>query len=143
MKHWNVTVFSGQPFNVSLLAAAQVGTTTTLATAVTSSTARLEAFQTTQFVRNGCHMLQYTVYSSKSYEEIKLYADGPCRDVGDTNVVILHAYIRPCPDGFVRVQDICTCEEAIRSIMSFVLLKTFLCSIKVKFKFLDEFVIHK
>ena len=100
-KHWNVTIFSGQTLNTSVWAAAQIGTTSTSVNAITSLTARLEPFQTTQFIGNVCHILQYTVYSSANYEEIKLYADGPCRDVGDANVITLHTYIQPCPHGFI------------------------------------------
>ena len=111
-KYWNVSSYSGQKFNVSLLAAAQVGTTSTSVTAITSTSTRLETFQTTQLIENGCNVLQYTIFSTKSHEEVKLYADGPCKDTGDAYVLI-NATLQPCPDGFTKAKDICSCEPKL------------------------------
>ena len=108
----SVTVYRGQQFNVSILAAAQIKTTSTFVSAFTSSTSRLEASQTTQFSGDGCQSLSYTIYSTENNEEIKLYADGPCRDVGDANVIV-NATILSCPDGFAAVGDICSCENRL------------------------------
>ena len=80
---------------------------------MTTQTARLEAFQTTQLVEDGCHALQYTVYSTKSNEQIKLYADGPCRDVGQS-IVTINVTILPCPNGFIEMQDFCDCETRLQ-----------------------------
>ena len=112
IKNRNITIYSGQTFNVSLMAIAQIGTTSTTITAITSSSTRIEPYQTTQYIENGCNELQYTMYSTKDYEEIKLYADGPCRDTGDAFVVV-RGTILPCPDGFTKTNDICSCGEKL------------------------------
>ena len=109
----NVMVYRGQAFNTSLLAAAQKGTTFTSAIAKATKTARLEAFQTTQFVEDGCHTLQYKIYSTESYEQIKLYTDGPYRDVGKS-IITINATILPCPNGFIEMQDFCDCENRLQ-----------------------------
>ena len=73
-----VEVYRGQKFSVPLLAKMQFGNTSTIVTAITSSTARLETYQTSQRLPDYCTPLSYTVYSNESHEEVVLYPDGPC-----------------------------------------------------------------
>ena len=60
-----------------------------------------------------CTNLQYNVYSPDSTEEIILYAEGPCRDIGmarhSINVMLL-----PCPDGFELSYSSCVCEARLQ-----------------------------
>ena len=112
LKVAQVEVYRGQKFTVSLLANMQYGTTATIVTAITSSTARLETYQTSQPLPDYCAPLSYTVYSNKSIEEVVLYPDGPCRDSGFT-VVIIYVTVLPCPDGFTQSGEICTCEDRL------------------------------
>ena len=105
-------VHRGQKFTVSLLAKMQYGITTAIVTAVTSSTARLETYQTSQPLPDYCAPLSYTVYSNQSYEQVVLYPDGPCRDIGLAKVV-LDVTLLPCPDGFTQSGEICTCEDRL------------------------------
>ena len=107
-----VEVYRGQKFIVPLLAKMQFGATTTIVTAVTSSTARLETYQTSQPLPDYCAPLSYTVYSNESHEQVVLYPDGPCRDTGTARVVIDVALL-PCPDGFTQSGEICTCEDRL------------------------------
>ena len=89
----SVQVYRGQKFTVSFLATAQMWATSTTVTAITSSRAKLEIYQTSQSLPDYCHPLPYTMYSRDSHEELVLYPDGPCRDTGDARVVIDVTYL--------------------------------------------------
>ena len=104
--------YRGQKFTVPLLAEMQYGTTATIVTAITSSTARLETYQTSQPLPYYCYPLPYTVYSSESYEQVVLYPDAPCRDNGAARLII-NVTLLPCPDGFTQSGEICTCEDRL------------------------------
>ena len=105
--------YQGQKFIIPLLANAQVGTTSTTVTAITSSKAKLEIYQTSQPLPNYCHPLPYTLYSSNSGEELVLYPDGPCKDTGAARIVI-SVTLLPYPDGFTQSGELCTCEERLQ-----------------------------
>ena len=107
-----VKVYKGQTFIVSLLALTHSGATATTVTAITSSTARLETYQTSQPLPDYCAPLSYTVYSNQSHEQVVLYPDGPCRDTGLARVMI-DVTLLPCPDGFTQSGEICTCEDRL------------------------------
>ena len=112
VKYNQVDAYRGQTFTVPLLAEMQYGTTATIVTAITSSTARLETYQTSQSLPDFCSSLNYTVYSTESHEQVVLYPDGPCRDTGAAKVVI-DVTLLPCPDGFSQAGEICTCEDRL------------------------------
>ena len=107
-----VDAYRGQTFTVPLLAEMQYGNIATIVTAITSSTARLETYQTSQSLPDFCGLLNYTVYSTESREQVVLYPDGPCRDTGRARVVI-DVTLLPCPDGFTQSGEICTCEDRL------------------------------
>ena len=109
----SVQIYRGQMFTVSLQAITLMGTTSTTVTAITSSRARLEIYQTSQPLPDYCHSLPYTLYSTDSHEELVLYPDGPCRDTGNSRVVI-DITLLPCPDGFTQSGELCTCEERLQ-----------------------------
>ena len=107
-----VELYRGQKLTVPLLAKMQYGTTATTITAITSSTARLETYQTSQQLPEYCTTLSYTVYSNERHEQVVLYPGGPCRDT-DTARVVIDVTLLPCPDGFTLSDEICTCEERL------------------------------
>ena len=111
-KGMQVEVYRGQKFTVHLLAEMQYGSTSTIVTAITSSTARLETYQTSQPLPDYCASLSYAVYSNESHEQLVLYPDGPCRDTGTARVVI-DVTLLPCPDAFTQSGEICTCEDRL------------------------------
>ena len=108
-----IHIHTGQKFIVHLLAKTQTGNSSTIVTAITSATAKLETYQTSQPLPDHCHPLSYNVYSTESHEEMVLYPDGPCRDTGTARVVI-DVTLLPCPDGFTQSGEICTCEDRLR-----------------------------
>ena len=107
-----VEVFRGQKFTVPLQAKIQYGNTATIVTTITSSTARLETYQTSQPLPDYCAPLSYTVYSNESHEQLVLFPDGPCRDTG-TATVVIDVTLLSCPDGFTQSGEICTCEDRL------------------------------
>ena len=110
--HNQVEVYRGQQFTVPLQAEMQYGNIATTVTAITSSTARLETYQTSQPLPDYCAPLSYTVYSNESNEQVVLYPDGPCRDTG-TGRVVIDVTLVPCPDGFTQSGEICSCEDRL------------------------------
>ena len=109
-----VATYRGQKVTIHLVAKMQYGTTPTTVTAViTSSKARLETYQTSQQLPDKCTPLSYTVYSNEGHEQVVLYPDGPCRDTGKAKVVI-DVTLLPCPDGFTKSGEICTCEDRLQ-----------------------------
>ena len=111
-RYFKVEVYSGQKIIVPLLAKTQYSNTAAVVTAITSSTARLETYQTSQPLPYYCIPLSYTVYSNESHEQVVLYPDGPCKDTGEARVVI-DVNLLPCPDGFTQSGEICTCEDRL------------------------------
>ena len=112
-KTMTIEVHRGQEFTVPLLAIAQVGTSSTTVTAITSTKAKLEIYQTSQPLPDYCNLVSYTLYSTDSHEEVVLYPDGPCRDSGRAKVKI-NVTLSPCPDGFAQFAEMCICEERLR-----------------------------
>ena len=110
----SIKVHRGQKFTLPLLAITQRGTTSTQITAITSSKAKLENYQTYQYLPDQCHSLSYTLYSTKSHEEVVLYPDGPFHDSGSASVFI-NATILPCPDGFPQKDDVCICDNRLHN----------------------------
>ena len=108
-----VEIYKGQKITIPLLAKMQFGTIATTVTAITSSTARLETYQTSQLLDDYCTPLSYTVHSNERHEQVVLYPDGPCQYTGTARVVI-DVTILPCPDGFTQSGEICTCEHRLR-----------------------------
>ena len=111
-KGMQVEVYRGQKFTVPLQAEMQYGNTSTIVTAITSSTARLETYQTSQPLPDYCASLSYAVYSNESHEQLVLYPDGPCRDTGTARVVI-DVTLLFCPDGFSQSGESCICEDRL------------------------------
>ena len=110
----SIEVHRGQKFTLPLLANTQTGTTSTQITAITSSKAKLEINQTSQYLPDQCNILPYTLYSTESLEEVLLYPDGPCRDSGVASVII-NATILSCPDGFTQKDEVCICDNRLHN----------------------------
>ena len=89
--------------------------TSTHVIAKTSKTARLKLNQSNQILSNDCSELYYTLYSTKSTEELVLYPEGPCRDTGLAKAVI-EVSLLPCPDAFILSDEECVCEERLQQL---------------------------
>ena len=60
-----------------------------------------------------CTDLQYTVFSPDNSVEFIMYADGPCRDLGDSSLTI-RVHLLPCPIGFQLSAATCICDSTIQ-----------------------------
>ena len=56
--------------------------------------------------------LTYNIYSTEDREEVTLYTEGPCT----TGVAraIINVTLSPCPDGFMKHNEFCVCEERLQ-----------------------------
>lgn len=65
-----------------------------------------------QKVNNSCTNLFFRVFSPNVFEQLIMYAEGPCRDVGNASKS-LHIDLLECPDGFVLQIDRCICDPRL------------------------------
>ncbi len=109
-------VHRGQRTNVSLMVLAQGDVIiSAFVRAVPSNTAKLDLQQNFQFIPQHCSIVTYTIYSTRSSEELLLYSDGPCRDTGLARAVV-RVTVLPCPDAFSQSNEQCVCERRLLSI---------------------------
>ena len=77
-------VKKGELFHISVTAVNQVNKTVnaTIHFSLTSSFSRLGDGQSSQRVESKCTDLEISMYSRNNHEELTLYAEGPCSDIG-------------------------------------------------------------
>ena len=110
----SVVAHRGQEFTVPVVAFSQGHiVTSAMVTATVSTSSRLELSQTSQFLPKKCFNLTYRLYSTKSFDKLILYPDGPCRDTGLARVVV-KVTLLPCPDVFTQEGEQCVCEERLQ-----------------------------
>ena len=61
-----------------------------------------------------CTELHYQVFSEDTSQELILYAEGPCHNVGEAQKSV-HLMFRPCPVGFQLSQGECICDRQLQS----------------------------
>ena len=114
----DIKVNKGETFNVSLVAVDQVNHTLNnviIHCSLSNTKNGLGYGQITQRMTNACTNLNFTISSPNSYEELILYAEGPCRNVSRSQSR-LRVVFKPCTCpkiGFQakdRQSDAITCE---------------------------------
>ena len=65
-----------------------------------------------QKLDNKCTDLHYRVWSPNNFEQLVIYADGPCKDVGNASHT-LQILFTECPIGFILQVDRCVCLPRI------------------------------
>jgi predicted outer membrane repeat protein len=106
----NIEVYRGQKFAVPLVAIDQTGSfVSTTVTATTSS----KSWHFEQNVSQNCADVNYQIDSSNMHEQLTLYPDGPCRDIGFATAVINLTFKR-CPLGFKQSGGMCVCEDRLQ-----------------------------
>ena len=106
-------IYRGQKLTVSLLATGQGEVTiSTDVTAIVSPTARLKLNQSSQHLPQHCTDMNFTLYSTEDHEELVLYPDGPCRDIGLARAVI-EVTLLPCPKPFIIRGEQCVCDKRL------------------------------
>ena len=108
----------GESFNISVVAVGQGdGSIPAIVRSYfpfeSGSDAELGEHQRIQQTGKTCTNLQYNVFSPDSTEEIILYAEGPCRDMGMARYSI-NVMLLPCPDGFELSYSSCVCEARLQ-----------------------------
>ena len=110
-------VRKGETFTISLVAVDQVDNTISnnIIHASVSLRAKLGEGQSIQQTNsNGsCTKLTYTILSEQNYEQLNLYADGPCMDIG-ISAASLFINIAPCPIGFKDTNQRCDCDPFLK-----------------------------
>ena len=113
-----VSAQRGETFSVSIAALDQVNQTIPATIrgylsshAGTDTDLRGNSLQQTD---RGCTELHYQVFSEGTFQELILYAEGPCHDVGEAQKSV-HLTFRPCPVGFQLSQGECICDRQLQS----------------------------
>ena len=108
----------GEPFTVQVIALGQAnGSVPSLIRAQFPSSSNRDSFlgntEDIQESGNLCSELQYSVFSPQENVEFTVYADGPCRDIGDSSRSI-RVSLLPCPIGFQLSFATCICHPVIQ-----------------------------
>ena len=80
--------------------------------------------QLTQYIANTCSQIEFEVSSINESEELTLYAEGPCKDIGVSKKIIEITFLScKCPIGFKENKDIntrcdCICDDVISSLQA-------------------------
>ena len=110
----NIEVYRGQEFTVQSVALDQMGDlTSTSVAARTNPETWVHREQRIQNIYQKCTNTKYQLYSMKTYDELILHPDGPCRDEGYARAVIIVTF-RSCPAGFMQSRGECVCEERLQ-----------------------------
>ena len=108
----------GQPFVVQVIALGQAnGSVPTLIRAQFPSFSYPDSFlgNSAPIQESGktCTELQYSVFSPQDSVELTVFANGPCRDIGDTSHSI-RVNLLPCSIGFILLFATCVCDPVIQ-----------------------------
>ena len=121
LKSLNILVKKGEMFAVSLVAVDQVNHTVnaTIVSSLSSNLGGLGEDQTSQTTTETCTDLSFSVFSPHEFEELSLYAIGPCKDAkvsqGQINIQFLSC---TCPVGFQpntmeTTKCVCECDSKL------------------------------
>ena len=116
----------GERRTVELVAVDQVEhpVNATVRSYLTSESSALGEGQLTQYVTNTCSKIEFEVSSSNDSEEIILYPEGPCKDIGISKKRVIVSFLPcTCPIGFkenkgVNTKCECICDDVISSLQA-------------------------
>ena len=118
-----ITVRRGELFTINAVAAGQGNFTvqSTIQANFPSSNTDImngesETCQSRSQESDTCIELNYRVFSIESSVLLRLYPDGPCRDIGTEQPI--HVTLLPCPIGFEQVGSRCICEQRLMQFTS-------------------------
>ena len=110
----NITVYRGQTFKLQIVALGQgKSNVTATLTALISLNARLKLNQSSQYISRSCSEVTYNLYSTKKYETLTIFPQGPCQTIGQAST-FLNVTFRPCPDAFNQSNEECVCEDRLK-----------------------------
>ena len=116
--HHEVSIYPGQTISISVVAVGQRNGP--VPSSISSYYepdigAKFEDLENTQKTGSTCTDLTYTIFSNRSTEMVKLYADGPC---GQSGIPLsIHVQLFDCPVGFMLSNSSlqCVCEERLQN----------------------------
>jgi len=113
----NYAVYPGQILKVPVVAVGQRnGTVPSIVKSSLSSqtSSEISSLETSQETGSKCSVLQYTVLSRSSFEEITLLAANPC--AGPGTKLTVHIEVLPCPPGFElsNLKAACVCDKRLQ-----------------------------
>jgi hypothetical protein len=116
----------GEKKTVELVAVDQVEhpINATVRSYLTSESSALGEGQLTQQVADYCSAIEFEISSARDSEEVILYAEGPCKDIGISKRRVIVSFLPcTCPIGFK--QDIaittrceCICDDVVSSLQA-------------------------
>ena len=115
----DISTQRGETFSISIAALDQVNQTipamirSYLSSHVGTNT-YLRRGDPLQQTGRSCTEIHYQVFSQDEYQELILYAEGPCRDVGEGRKSV-NLTFPPCPVGFQLSQGECICDRQLQS----------------------------
>ena len=119
-----IEIKRGESIDINIVAVDHVNHTindTTIHASLNSTVGSLGEGQETQRTYTGCTELSYDLLSPHDSEQLLLYAEGPCRDRGISQVsAVIQILPCTCPIGFARSERertrcLCDCDPELRS----------------------------
>ena len=108
-----VLVKKGETFTISLVAVDQIDhpVSGNIKSYLSSVKGGLAEGQTTQEINDTCTELTFNIFSPKSFENLKLYVDGPCNDAVLSQRVVNVSFVPcDCSVGFIPTREDTNCE---------------------------------
>jgi len=112
---YNVSISRGQKFILSAVTVGQArGAVPAVIRSYFISGEAIGETQRIQETGKNFTELEYRVFSPNDSEQLILYPEGPCRDLGTARRFVT-VHLQPCPDGFQLSNSWCICEERLQT----------------------------
>lgn len=126
LSHYTTSAKKGEMITVEIVPVDQVEHHVSAAVRLylSSETAGLGEGQLTQYVSNACSEISFEVSSGNDSEEVTLYTEGPCKDLGISKKKVLVSFLPClCPIGFKEDAEKntrceCICDNVISSLQA-------------------------
>ena len=124
--HYMISAKKGEKRTVELAAVDQVEhpVNATIHSYLTSESSALGEGQLAQYVADDCSKIEFEISSSRDSEEVILYAEGPCKDIGISKKRLIVSFLPcTCPIGFKEDKAIstrceCICDDVVSSLQA-------------------------
>ena len=123
-QHSPIDAKKGESIILEIVAVDQVEypVSATIRSYLTSEQSGLGEGQLTQYIAAGCSEIAFEVFSPNDSEEVVLYAEGPCKDIGASQRIVEVVFLPcTCPIGFRENKQLstrceCICDDVISSL---------------------------
>ena len=126
LSYYTTSAKKGERITIEIAPVDQVEhhVSTVIRSYLSSETSGLGEGQLTQYVSNACGKVYYEVSSANDSEELTLYAEGPCKDLGISKKKVFISFLPClCPIGFKEDAEKntrceCVCDDVISSLQA-------------------------